>query len=57
METVAAPLVVQLSVDCWPGEMLRGLASKRTICGCRRNDDRIHGEIAVAVTLPAGATA
>jgi hypothetical protein len=33
METEVAPVVVQLNVDCWPGAMVNGLASKRIICG------------------------
>src|ERR1035441_2546473 len=58
METVAAPLVVQLSVDCCPGWMLRGLASKRMICGVPAEvTGGLTVTVAVAVILPAGATA
>jgi len=33
MLTVEAPVVVQLSVDCWPDWMVTGFASNRMICG------------------------
>ena len=46
-----APVVVQLKVDCWPGAMLSGLASKRMICGLPAPPAAPTVTVAVAVIV------
>ena len=56
IETVLAPVVVQLSVDCCPGWTLTGLAPKLRTCGLPAGTGATV-TVAVAVTVPAGPTA
>ena len=56
MDTVLAPVVVQLRVDEPPGAMLSGLVSKRMICGLPAGAAPTV-TVAEAVTLPVGPVA
>ena len=55
MATVVAPVVVQLKVDDPPTVMLRGLASKRRICGLTMGFVvTVTTAVAVTGVVPAG---
>ena len=52
METVLAPEVLQLKVDCPPAAMLFGLATKRTICAVVASTVTVTGAVTVLPSAP-----